>query len=138
MELKDWLNRGYDIYKKLSVKRAHLDSLNSAISNYGIKEVNTDRTANNTEYVMIRYSELQSECDTLAGKLKKIDRETEAVISKLKNVSEYLVLYARYIQRLSWEDISHELHYSKQHTFKKHRDALDHLDRVTCYRDWEV
>ena len=37
----------------------------------------------------------------------------------------------------AWLNMTDEQRYTAPVEYKA-RDALDHLDRVTCYRDWEV
>lgn len=137
MELKQYINRAWVVYKKLLVKKAHLDSLSNVISKYGEREIETYPTGNSSETQAIRWSELKEECDNLEWRLLTIDRETDSILKKLTNPSQYQVLYLRYVRRLSWDDIPEVLHYSKQNTFKLHKDGLDELDRLTGYQDWQ-
>lgn len=136
MELKQYLNRAWSVYKKLSVKKAHLDSLSNVISKYGEREIETYPSGNSSETQAIRWSELKKECDELEWRLLSIDRETDSILKKLTNSNQYQVLYLRYVRRLSWDDIPDLLHYSKQNVYKLHKDGLDELDRLTEYRDW--
>jgi hypothetical protein len=106
------------------------------ISKYGEREIETYPTGNSSETQAIRWSELKEECDNLEWRLLTIDRETDSILKKLTNPSQYQVLYLRYVRRLSWDDIPEVLHYSKQNTFKLHKDGLDELDRLTGYQDW--
>lgn len=136
MELKSYINRAWSVYKKLLVKKAHLDSLSNVISKYGEREIETYPSGNSSETQAIRWSELKKECDELEWKLLSIDRETDTILKKLTNPSQYQVLYMRYVCRLSWSDIPVALHYSPQNVYKLHKDGLDELDNKTGYRDW--
>lgn len=137
MELREWLNRGYGIYKRLIVKKAHMESIGNVISNYELKETEGSSFENSSEINVIRWSELKKEVDELKIKLFKIDKETEEVISLLKNPDEYAVLYCRYVSRLSWADMVLALKFSKDYLYKLHRDGVNNLDATTCYKVWD-
>ena len=138
MELKQWLNRGYEISKKLAVKKGHMETIGSVISNYEPREIDAAPGGNSSEMNFIRWSELKKEVDELQFKLLKIDRDVDKVLKLLKNPNEYVVLYSRYIRRLSWQEISEASKYSEQHTYRLHKDGIEHLDQITGFRDWEV
>lgn len=136
MELRQYINRAWDVYKKLQVKKAHLDSISNVISKYGEREIETYPDGNSSESTMIRWSELKKECDDLEYKLLRIDKETDSLLCKLPNADQYRVLYLRYIQRLSWADIPNACNYSDTSVFRLHKDGLNELDRITGYQDW--
>lgn len=138
MELKQWLNRGYEISRKLAVKKAHMETIGSVISNYEPKEIDAAPSGNSSELNFLRWSELKKEVDELSFKLLKIDREVDKVLKKLEHPNEYMILYCRYIRRLSWKEISEASNYSEQHTYKMHHDGIENLDRITGFRDWEA
>ncbi len=137
MELRQYINRAWTVYKKLLVKKAHLDSLSNVISKYGEREIESYPTGNSSETQAIRWSELKKECDDLEYRLLCIDRETDSILKRLTDPSQYQVLYLRYVRRLSWEDIPEALHYSKQNVFKLHKKGLEELERLTEYQEWE-
>lgn len=137
MELKQYLNRAWPVYKKLLVKKAHLDSISNVISKYGEREIESYPSGNSSETQAIRWSELKKECDDLEYRLLRIDRQTDSVLKQLLNPSQYQVLYLRYVCRLSWDDIPETLHYSKQNVFKLHKIGLEELERITGYQEWE-
>lgn len=138
MELKQWLNRGYAIAKKLTILKAHMESIGNVISNYEPREIEAMPNSNTSEANFIRWSELKKQVDELNFQLLKIDRETDKELRKLQNPNQYTVLYCRYIRRLSWRQISEVTRYSEQNTYKLHKDGVESLDRITCYKDWEV
>ena len=137
MELKQWLNRGYEISKRLAVKRAYLESLGNVISNYEARNIDRDNVENSAETLAIRWSETQKEVNELKRKLAKIDFEVDTELRKLKSSNEYSVMFLRYVRRLSWEDIADSLNYSKQSVFRFNKDGLENLERVNCYRIYE-
>lgn len=137
MELKAWLNRGWSVYKKLLVKEAHLESLGSAISNYEPREIDLSPVQNSSETTMLMWSDLNKEIDELKYKLLKIDRKTDEILKKCEDANQYIVLYCRYIRRLSWDDVAQATNYAKSYVFELHRKGIEELDRITMYKEWE-
>lgn len=137
MELKKWLNRGWSVYKKLQIKKAHLESLGSAISNYEPREIDLSPVQNSSETTMLIWSDLKKEIDEMSFKLLKIDRETDKVLKSCTDANQYMVLYCRYIRRLPWDDVAEAMNYAKSYVFELHRKGIEELDRITCYKDWE-
>ena len=137
MELKDWLNRGYGISKRLTIKKAYLESLGNIISNYEPREIDRDQVENSSETIAIRWSETNREVDELKRRLLKIDLETDRVLRKLKDSNQYQVLFCRYVRRLTWDEIAEATNYSKPRVFSLHREGKEELDRITCYQEWE-
>lgn len=137
MELKQWLNRGYAISKKLDIKRAYLESLGNTISNYEPREIDRDNPENSAETIAIRWSEANRDVDELRRKLLKIDREVDDMLRKLDKANEYTVLFCRFVRRLSWEDVAEATNYSRRHVIRLYQDGIEDLDRITCYQNWE-
>ena len=137
MELKAWLNRGWSVHKKLLIKKAHLESLGSAISNYEPKEIDLSPVQNSSETTMLMWSDLKKDIDELSYQLLKIDRDTDKVLKLCADVNQYMVLYCRYIRRLSWDDVTEVMNYAKSYVFELHRKGIEELDRITCYKEWE-
>lgn len=137
MELKEWLNRGYSVSKKLDIKRAYMESLGNTISNYEPREIDRDNPENSAETIMIRWSETKKEVDELKLKLLAIDQDVDHQLRKLQNPSEYAVLFCRYVRRLSWDDVAEATSYSKPRVFALHREGIANLDRITSYQTWE-
>lgn len=137
MELKQWLNRGYMVEKKLKIKRAYLESLGNTISNYEPREIDRDNPENSAETTAIRWSEANREVNDLKRKLLNIDREVDDELRKLTSTNEYIVLFCRYVRRLSWEEVAEATNYSKRHVIRIYQEGIENLDRITCYRTWE-
>ena len=123
MKTKDYLNRGFQLSRRLEVKKAARGSLGKVISRYEANETQTDHR-NTSEDVAIRWSELSKEIEEMESALRQIDKETDEIISRLSNPNEYAVLYCRFVRRLSWKDVAKETSYSEQHVYKLYRDGL--------------
>jgi DNA-directed RNA polymerase specialized sigma subunit len=123
MKTRDYLNRGFQLSRRLEVKKAARDSLGKVISRYEANETQTDHR-NTSEDTAIRWSELQKEIEEMESTLRRIDKETDEIISQLPNANEYAVLYCRFIRRLSWKEVAKETRYSEQHVFRLYQDGL--------------
>lgn len=127
MTSKEWLNRGYNMYRRLETKRAHLETLVNIVSRYDAREVETYHAENTSESTMLTWSELKREVDTLSAQLAEIDAKTDEAISRLDNPTEYAVLYNRYIRRQNWQSVAETLHYSVGRVFQIHAAAVAHV-----------
>ena len=130
MELKQYVNRAWSVYKKLLVKEAHLDSLSNTISKYGEREVEVFPAENSSETLALRWSDLKKECEELSYKLLVIDRETNSLLERLENPNYYTILYLRYIRRLSWQDVAKASNYSIQSVYRLHSEGLEALSVI--------
>lgn len=80
-----------------------------------------------------RYIKLERYNDEVAeerDKLIDMRREAKAMIDQLPNKVEQGVLYARYINAGSWEQIAVDMHYSWKGIFKLHGRALQSFEKV--------
>lgn len=64
------------------------------------------------------------------NKLIDLRMQAKAMIAALSDEREQAVLYARYINCLSWEVIALDMHYSWKGIFKLHGRALKCFERV--------
>ncbi len=124
---KEWLNRGFDIYKRLQVKQAHLETLNNIVSRYEPRDIETYRADNVSETTFIKWSETKKEVEEMERALFQIDDETEKALRLLHNPNEYAVLYCRYVRRLSWDDVGKACKYARASVFRFHKDGVDHI-----------
>lgn len=137
MELKQWLNRGYMVEKKLKIKRAYLESLGNAISNYEPREIDHDNPENSAETIALRWCEAKREVDELKRRLLNIDKQVETELKKLDSDNEYTILFCRHILRMQWEDVAKATNYSKRHIIRIYNEGVEDLDRITFYQSWE-
>ena len=133
MTTKEWLNRGFNTFRTLQLKRARLEALGNIISRYEGREIETYHSENSSESTFLTWSETKREVEQLEARLYTIDRETKDALGLLHNPNEYEVLFLRYIMRLKWEEIEKIMKYSKTHIFRLHAEGVDHVGEV-AYR----
>ena len=128
MTTREWLNRGYQLSRRLEIKKAYRDSLANVISRYETSESQSDHTRNVSEDTFIRWSETQREIEQMELKLRNIDTATDEIIRKIENSDEYVVLFCRYIRRLPWSEVANVVGYSSQHVYRLHADGVKACD----------
>ena len=134
MTPKEWLNRGFNIYKRLQVKRAHLETLNNVVSRYGAREIENYHAENVSETTFIKWSETKTAVEKMERDLLAIDKEVEEALGLLSNPNEYAVLYCRYVRRLTWQEIADALKYSEASVFRHHKEGVEHIGRLIYMR----
>jgi hypothetical protein len=133
MTTKEWLNRGFETYRRLQLKNARLESLGNIISRYEGREIETYHSENSSESTFLTWSETKREVEQLEARLYAIDRETKDAIGLLNNPNEYEILFLRYVMRLKWEEIEKATKYSRSHVFRLWNDGVDHVGEA-AYR----
>lgn len=127
MTTKEWLNRGYDIWKRLQIKKAHLETLDNVVSRYGKREIEIYHAENVSETTFLEWSETKKEVTEMEKQLSQIDKETKEALELLNNPNEFAVLYCRYVMRKNWDEVAEICKYSKRNTFLLHSEGVDHL-----------
>lgn len=127
MTTKEWLNRGFDTWKRLQIKKAHLETLDNVVSRYDAREIEVYHAENVSETTFIKWSETKKEVEDMERELTKIDTETKDALHLLSNPNEFAVLYCRYIMRKPWADVAKICRYSPRSVYRFHADGVDHL-----------
>lgn len=80
--------------------------------------------------VLIRIEKARDDYFARYVRLLDMQREAERIISSERDPIRYTVLHRRYILRERWEKIAAELHYSIQHIFRLHEEALNDIKNI--------
>ncbi len=116
MAIKEWLNRGYkiDIIIK-SIEREKQRALQRATYlGVGTGERFKASSVNDSEERMMIYAQYGERLDNEIKKLCAVKLEIFNLISSLENNTHRQLLMLRYIEYMSWEEISEEMHYSEK------------------------
>lgn len=126
-----WLARMWDAdieVNQLIARRDEIISMMSGIGKYDDEFIPAQTGENSTETKYLEYSELSAQIDK---KLDLISRENNRTLQTINKVDDSMLrgmLVARYVRRLSWQDVGHLYNYEKTITYKKYRLAA--LDAV--------
>lgn len=117
MTVQEWLERGRGLDN--DIKQIKEDKENALILacgssvDYGNEKVQTS-SGNATERKFARYSELSQELDKKMAELERIKAEIRTSIDAVDDHLLHALLYARYINMKTWEQIAEDLGYSER------------------------
>lgn len=77
---------------------------------------------------LAKVHELENIISDEINKLLKLKEEIMRTIAKINNPRLELVLRERYVNCRNWEDIGHDLNFSKVYLYKLHRDGLNLIE----------
>ena len=127
-EAKEWLNRMFKAWQDVDATRRTLETILAEMG--GVARYSQEFTGHNpraSEERLARYSTVAAELERKQRDLDAEDIRTEQIINKLKDFRHRAILRDRYINRLSWRNISNKLHFSEPRLFELHRDALEQI-----------
>ena len=132
MQAKEFLNKIRHIDMMIDCKleqtsnlRSRLTSINVTMGESVQSSLDTDKFTNTISKIVELEKEINDDIDKLVD-LKSIARKA---IESLDNDIEKMVLYKRYFENKTFEQISVELNYSWRRIHQFHGDALKKLER---------
>ena len=132
MQDKEFLNKIRHIDMMIDCKleqtsnlRSRLTSINVSMSERVQSSLDPDKFTNTISKIVELEKEINDDIDKLVD-LKSIARKA---IESLDNDVEKMVLYKRYFENKTFEQISVELNYSWRRIHQFHGDALKKLER---------
>ena len=78
-----------------------------------------------------RYVDMEREIDALIDKYIDTKNRIIGEIHALEDERFVRVLYYRYVEYLTYNDIAERMNYSKDYVFRLHREALQEFGRIT-------
>lgn len=91
--------------------------------------VQTSIDGHKIEEMIIKYSELEAEAQELIFKYTTLRNKIISEIHDLSEARHIKILYARYVDLKSYEDISDEMDCSYDHVRRMHRYALNEFEK---------
>lgn len=82
------------------------------------------------EEAVIKILDKETELRQEKAKLDTLRSEVVAMIAQIDNPEERQVLYRRYVESKTWEDIAAEMIYSIGWIYKIHKNALASFDKI--------
>ena len=132
MQAKEFLNKIRHIDMMIDCKleqtsnlRSRLTSINVSMGERVQSSLDPDKSTNTISKIVALQKQIHDDIDKLVD-LKSIARKA---IESLDNDIEKMVLYKRYFENKTFEQISVELNYSWRRIHQFHGDALKKLER---------
>ena len=137
MKIKEYLMQAYRIDQRINSKLEQIASLHDlatkATVTFSDMPRNPNKGKSKIEDAIIKIMELEDEINHDIDKLVDLKTNITHLIKNLDSHEYQIILEQRYLCFKSWEQISVDLGYSIQHTFRLHDAALTDLERF--YKD---
>lgn len=134
MSAKEFLNKIRTADMMINCKLEQVANLTAMLSAGGVRydkeKVQSSSQGDLMANTIIKIIELEKQINIDIDLL--IDYKTEArkLIEQLDNDAEKIILYKRYFDNKSFEQVSVECNYSWRHTHRLHGNALANLDKL--------
>lgn len=132
-EVKDYLNRTYQIDKQITSKIEQLELLIPTCNGGAISEdtpVQSSINLHSFENRVLNYMERAESLEKEIKELQAVKDEVMAKINLVTNTDERLVLEHRHVLCKSWEDIVTSMDLSKRHLLRIYDKALQTMCKV--------
>ena len=137
MKIKEYLMQAYRIDQQINSKLEQIAALHDlatkATVTFSDMPRNPNKGKSKIEDAIIKIMELEDEINHDIDKLVDLKTDITHLIKNLDSHEYQIILEQRYLCFKSWEQISVDLGYSIQHTFRLHDAALTDLERF--YKD---
>lgn len=128
-QAQSWLNRNYGKAMEIEAIKRSLErmetDLDRSVKPLKFKEVQEKPNGNLQEDMIADFVDLQFDLQKKIKKLVDEDKRTLYVIGRVSQAFLRTILIERYVNRLSWKDISNTLHVERGgHLYRLHLEAL--------------
>ena len=136
MTAKEYLCRYHNTLEEIKVKKQYIEfckeresSISGPSYDFMPKSPNRDTEAPFVKWLIKRRT-AEDELNELEEKARKVKEETETAISKLNDECSEMILFMRYLEWMTWEDIGSKLYCSAATIKRKHEKAIELLTNV--------
>lgn len=134
MQAKEFLKNLIQIDMMISCKKEQIAELRERLTSIGCatdnERVQTSIKGDKMTNVIAKIMELENLVNNDIGILTEYKLQAREMIEKLQNNVEKIVLYKRYFDCKSFEQIAVECNYSWRHVHRIHGKALINLDKI--------
>ena len=142
MTVKEWLMRARNLDREIEHLRAEkqdaFDFATKITAECGGEVVQTSKK-NTTEKKFVSYAEYDEKIHKRVGELFKVKIEIQHAIEKVDDSVLRTLLFTRYIQHWTWEQIAVDLHYTYTHVVHNlHPKALNKVKELIEFNTQSV
>lgn len=128
MNAKEYLQQARTLDMRIKSKLQQIESLNELATSctvvYSDMPRNPNRDGSRVERSVLKIIEVEEGLKRDVEDLVELKKDIMAIIRSVSNVELQTLLEKRYLCFLTWEKIAVEMHYSIQHIYRMHDDAL--------------
>lgn len=114
------------------LERLRLLSTSFGIGEYKEKVKSGGKVESRLENQVVEIVDLESDIKREIREYAKMRKEMKKAISLQEDENERLLLTLRYIENLTWEEISEKMDCSTRHVYRLHKIALQNFKMVIC------
>lgn len=134
MDVKTYLGQIQRYDKRVQYKLSELyrlKALSTSISAGANSDVRVQGSINGgrLENSIVRIIALENEIDKIVSAYLSFNREIIDQIESMENTNEYAVLYERYVEGKTFDEIAIDLKYSRRQVDRIHGNALVHFEK---------
>ena len=128
-EVKDFLNKGYQVKNQIQLKRRRIEDWRRVAESITatIKPVAafSSMPSKKVEDCVCNIIELQEEIQEEINNLAQVERDIESVIKQGPlDDTDRLIMEARYLNYMKWEEIAVALNYAYRWVLRRHGRAI--------------
>lgn len=132
MTAKEYLNQAFYINSRIDGKLKKAEMLRKSLYGRGLNYENNGSNPNSSGDALGRavakVVDYENEANNMIDRLVSLRLEIETVIAEVVDDTQREVLERRYLYFQPWAQISLEMHYSVQHLYRIHGEALKNVD----------
>ena len=131
---EDFLTRGIKLKLKIkylneALEYWHTRATSTSLIYNEIGRQKTNEIRSNEKYIF-KIIEIEDKIKKELEKIYEIKLEIQEVISKVVDPVEQSILFKRYIEEKSWNEIANSENYTKRYIFRKHNKAIENVDKI--------
>ena len=128
MDIKEKYKEARFLDNKVDRLKEELEELSTVISAIDTTKdaVQTSNQSDLSDSVL-KIDDVKAQIKECMAKLSEYKKDALEALDKIKNTDEYNLMFKRYIQLKSWEEISVEMHFTIRYTYKLHGKCLKKL-----------
>ena len=134
MTAKEYLSQARTLDMRIKSKLQQIESLNelavSCTVVYSDMPRNPNRGESKVEKAVLKILEVEESLKQDVNELVELKKDIMATIRAVSDVELQTLLEKRYLCFISWEKIAVEMHYSIQHIYRMHDQALSAVEDI--------
>lgn len=139
MTPKEYLTQARTLDVRIRSKLEQIESLNSLATSasvaFGGMPSSGGRGGSRVERAVIKIIELEDALKDDVEDMVDLKRRIMADVRKVENPEQQVLLEKRYLSFLNWDRIATDMHYSVQHVYRIHDDALEAVGAIMRARE---
>ena len=134
MTVKEYLSQARTLDMRIKSKLQQIESLNELATSctvvYSDMPRNPNHGGSKIEKAVVKIIEVEESLKRDVENLVELKKEIMTTIHSVANLELQTLLEKRYLCFLSWEQIAVEMHYSIQHIYRMHDEALSSVTTI--------